>query len=105
MPLVPESEHQYLENVSGIPENRQSTYRVEEWHVTQTGIKMTADELLLLPDRGVRYELLAGEQPSGPLIVGSTGSFVGESLANWARSLICSRRWAVPCSRPEPASV
>jgi Uma2 family endonuclease len=29
--------------------------------MTETGIRMTAEELMLLPDRGKRYELIAGE--------------------------------------------
>jgi Uma2 family endonuclease len=29
--------------------------------MTETGIRMTADELIRLPDRGTRYELIAGE--------------------------------------------
>jgi Uma2 family endonuclease len=29
--------------------------------MTETGLEMTAEELLCLPDRGMRYELIAGE--------------------------------------------
>ena len=44
--------------------------------MTQTGIRMTADELLRLPDRGVRYELIAGELHEMPPAGGEHG-FVG----------------------------
>jgi len=44
--------------------------------MTQTGTRMTAEELLRLPDRGVRYELIAGELHEMPPAGGEHG-FVG----------------------------
>jgi len=44
--------------------------------MTATGQKMTAEELMLLPDRGVRYELVAGELQEMPPAGGEHG-FVG----------------------------
>ena len=47
--------------------------------MTQTGIRMTADELLRLPDRGLRYELIDGELHEMPPAGGDHG-FVGGSV-------------------------
>jgi Uma2 family endonuclease len=44
--------------------------------MTETGLRMTADELMRLPDRGVRYELIAGELQEMPPAGGEHG-FVG----------------------------
>jgi Uma2 family endonuclease len=44
--------------------------------MTDTGLKMTADDLMRLPDRGVRYELIAGELHEMPPAGGEHG-FVG----------------------------
>lgn len=44
--------------------------------MTATGIKMTADELLVLPDDGVRHELIAGELHEIPPAGGEHG-YVG----------------------------
>lgn len=44
--------------------------------MTATGQRMSADELLRLPDRGVRYELVAGELHEMPPAGGEHG-FVG----------------------------
>jgi hypothetical protein len=41
--------------------------------MTQTGTRMTAEELLRLPDRGVRYELIAGELHEMPPAGGEHG--------------------------------
>ncbi len=48
----------------------------QEQSMTATGLKMTAEELLCLPDRGVRYELIAGELHEMPPAGGEHG-FVG----------------------------
>jgi Uma2 family endonuclease len=41
--------------------------------MTATGQRMTAEELMLLPDRGVRYELVAGELHELPPAGGDHG--------------------------------
>lgn len=48
--------------------------------MTATGTRMTADELLRLPDTGVRYELVAGELREMPLRGGEHGFISGRTL-------------------------
>lgn len=48
--------------------------------MTATGIRMTADELLRLPDNGMRQELIDGELHEWPLNGGEHG-FVSGSVA------------------------
>jgi len=47
-----------------------------EYRMTATGIRMTADELLRLPDNGMRRELIAGELHEMPAAGGEHG-YVG----------------------------
>src|SRR6266542_4410352 len=47
--------------------------------MTATGIRMTADELLRLPDNGMRRELIAGEQHEMPPGGGEHG-FIGSQV-------------------------
>ena len=41
--------------------------------MTETGLRMTADELMRLPERGMRYELIAGELHEMPPAGGDHG--------------------------------
>src|SRR3954468_18069111 len=48
--------------------------------MTATGIRMTADELLRLPDNGMRRELIAGELHEMPPAGGEHGIVGGRAL-------------------------
>jgi Uma2 family endonuclease len=47
--------------------------------MTETGLRMTADDLMRLPDRGVRYELIAAELRELPPAGGEHGFVDGRS--------------------------
>src|SRR4051812_22031952 len=49
--------------------------------MTETGVTMTADELMHLPDQGRGYELIAGELHEMPPAGGEEESVVGTSAA------------------------
>ena len=65
--------------------------------MTATGIKMTADELLRLPDNGMRRELIAGELHEMPPAGGDHG-YVGAR----ARTQRLTRRAKNSIHNPSP---
>ena len=72
--------------------------------MTASGIHMTADELLRLPDNGMKRELIAGQCMKCRLLVESTEPSVDGPHVIWEGFSISTRSLAARCSSLSRAS-